>query len=757
MSATTRRQSSVAFGRGAGRARIFAKQENAITDVLTSRPVTERNYWLRTEHGRIWGPYTLDKLERLRGQLTEAAEASFDGRTWVRGVDVPELRDLLAPARKLERPPPPRMRGPGHGLIGTPPHGQPPIVTPAQGQAPSAGKPIVTPPHVQPVAGNAILTPPPMPKVPAPDAPPELPAEGDLAQISPLRLYALAAVTSASGWLQLELDKQRMLQISFRRGTPEHVSCDDPDLSLTRFLLTRGVVQPSDALAAEEQASKNGQDLVSVLFQMQLIPPSDAHRLLGEYAGFLLDRALVTFRGRFSFEKDAPPPPGAFPLGSRWALLAESVRRLDAAVVRARLGKRLLRPVVRSGGLGIGKVEELALNALEARLYSSIDGMHTGEELLKTGDAAKTLRFLYLLSELGHLAFADSGEDAPEPPKVAAPRAAAPRELPKIARPMRPDAGTRADAPPVLKAANAPPVMNAAPGAPKPAAPSAAPAAKPTPPSAAPKPTAPSAAPKPAAPSAAAVAPKPAAVPIPANRPPPSFATAPAGETSGQALLRLSGLLERLDKADHFEALGIARQGATAAEAKRNFFVLAKELHPDTVTNPADGALRDVKERLFARINAASQVLGDDKRRKNYEEELDGKAGAVDVARIFAAEEAFQRAEILIKARKYQEGLDHVEKAIELNGDEAEFYAWRGYARFLLAQDRKAVFDETAADCKKAIKMQERCVPAHFFLGHMAKVTGDQKLAARCYEKVLQLEPGHVEALRELRLMGKKG
>jgi tetratricopeptide (TPR) repeat protein len=126
------------------------------------------------------------------------------------------------------------------------------------------------------------------------------------------------------------------------------------------------------------------------------------------------------------------------------------------------------------------------------------------------------------------------------------------------------------------------------------------------------------------------------------------------------------------------------------------------------------------------------------------------------VARIFAAEENFQRAEILIKARKYKEGLGLLEKAIGLNDQEAEFYAWRGYAKFLIASDRKAVFDETAGDCKKAIKMQEKCTPAHLFLGHMAKALGNLKLAAQCYERVLQLEPNHVEAQRELRLMGKK-
>jgi hypothetical protein len=680
--------------------------------------VSDQSYWVRTEHGRVWGPYTREKLERLRGQLTEAAEASLDGRTWVPGSEIPELRDLLLPARTFERAPPR------------------PRITPAQGQPPVAAPEPAAPPP--PVA--AAPAPPPPPPA-APDAPPELPEQGDLSQISAVRLYALAAITSASGWLQLELEKQRMLQISFRRGTPEHLSSDDPELSLTRFLQARGVVQPAAALAAEEQASKTGQDLVSVLFQMQLIPPADAHRLLGDYAGFLLDRALSTFRGKFTFEKDAPAPPGSFPLGARWTLLAESVRRLDAALLRARLGKRLLRPVVRSGGLGIGKVEELALNAHEARLYSAVDGTKSGEELLKTGDAGKTLRLLYLLSELGHAAFADSGE--PEP-VAETPQA---RELPKIARPVQPTAAaTRPAAPPPMMGAATPP--QPAQSAPPPKAPSTAPsAARPATPSR--PPTGPvSSRPPPPATSAPP--------PIPANRPPPTYAAAPAGETPGQTLQRLQKVWEKLEKADHFEVLGMLRQGASAAEARRNFFVLAKELHPDTVTDPGQAALRGLKERLFARINAASQTLGDDKKRKEYEEELDGKASSVDVARIFAAEEDFQRAEILIKARKYKEGLDLLEKAIKLNDAEAEFYAWRGHARFLLAQDRKAVFDDCADDCKKAIKMQERCVPAHYFLGQMAKVVGETKLATKSFEKVLQLEPGHVDAMRELRLMGKK-
>lgn len=553
-----------------------------------------------------------------------------------------------------------------------------------------------------------------------------LPESGDLAQISPVRLYGLAAAASASGWLQLELEKGHLLQISFRKGTPEHLSSDDPALSILRTLLARGLVSGQQGLEAEEQASRAGQDLISVLFQRGLIPPSEAHKLLGDHALFLLDRALATWRGKFSFERDAPSPPGAYPLGQRWKLLSEAARRIDAAALRARLGRRLHRPVQRSGGLAIGTVGELGLTAQEARLYASIDGTRTGEELLKQQDPPTTLRLLYLLTELGHLAFAALSDAAPSdpPPPAASPPAssapaapapvrapeapaqrATPRELPKITRPP-------------------PPPKNAAPSRPPPAL-------------------------APASPAAAAKAP-------PAMRPAPIFANPPANETPQEMQARLTALLERLQKADHFEALGLDRKNLAPGEAKRNFFVLARELHPDTVTDPAQTALRDLKERLFARINEASGALSDDARRKAYERELDGAAASVDVGRIFAAEENFQRAEIMIKARRYADGLALLEEAIALNANEAEFFAWRGYARFLVSKDRKADYPAAAEDCRKAIRMIEKCLPAHLFLGHMAKAMADTKLAEQCYRRVLQLDPKHVDAQRELRLMGKR-
>jgi DnaJ domain len=704
----------------------------------------ERSYWVRTEHGRVWGPYTISALERLRGQLTDKCEASLDGKEWLPGADFPELRGLLTAARKIERTAPGQPAGPrisramaaafGIGEETTQIAGSPlappqparsPQVTPPQQQppqpprSPQAASPQQAGPPEPPAAPKR--KPPVMPQAPEKL---ELPDSGDLAKLSPVRLYALAALTNASGSVRLVTEDGRLLQIVFRRGTPEHVAADDPDLSLLRFLQMKGHLQAEKAQAAEEQAAKNGQDVVAALFQLQLIPAADAHRLFGEHGVFLLDRAFVCWRGKFTFDKEAAPPPGSFPLGSRWGLLVDAMRRLEVAGLRARLGKRLSRPVVRSGGLGVGKLEELGLNALETRIYASIDGTKSGEELLRIHDTSTAVRLLYLLTELGHLGFAEVEEEtaaeparapaqpsAPQPAPTPQPaKPAAPPPLPKTTRePPRPPAAQR-PAPPVMKATA--PVPQATPA-------------------------------KPAAPAI--------------SRPPPTFAQGPDGESVEAMLARLSALWERLSQADHFEALGLDRKSTTPAETKRNFFVLAKELHPDTVSDPAQTAVREIKERLFARINEAAQVIGDEKRRKDYEGELDGKAQNVDVARIFAAEENFQRAEILIKARKYQEGLDLLEQAIEMNPEEAEFYALRGYAKFLSAKDRKQSYEECAADCRKAVKMIERCLPAHLYLGHMAKMFGDLKAAKKAYSRVLELDEGHVEAQRELRLMGTKG
>jgi hypothetical protein len=695
-----------------------------------------KRYWVRTEQGRVWGPFPAEQLARLKGQITEKAQVALDVHSFRPVSEFPEMQPFVVQRPEVRRAETaPRERAPDdaphigpalRAMSSQPPQAKSPAPSPNPHPAPPVMTPAPAPAGAPPAGPRR------SPPVLRPQAPPDpvdemrLPASGNLAAVSPIRLYALAALNGSNGALEMRREDGSHITIHFRRGTPAHLGTADLQLSLLGFLEAKKVLGAQQAGALRDEIAKSGADPISVLLQRQVLAPADVHRLLGEHALFLLDRALEASRGSFTFRADAPAPESAFPLGQKWTLLAETVRRLDPGVLRARLGTRLGHPVVRSGGLGIGKVEELALNAQETRLYASIDGTRTADELLKQGEPGAVLRFLHLLVELKHLSMGEADEAqaafAPLalPPRVPTPIAVAP--VPP--RPQTP--------------------------APRPTPIAVAPvASRPSPPTpSATKPVAPA---SPLRPTPASVRP----APPPSVKPAPTIAAGPAGETPEAQLARLRTLLARLEKATHFEALGLDRK-ATTADVKRAFVLLARDLHPDTVTDVSQGDLRSIKERLFARVNEAAQILGDDTRRKEYEKELEGDKKEVDVGRIFDAEDKFHRAEILIKARKYKEGLQVLGEAIVLNPQEAEFYAWRGYARFLLAQDRKAAFEECAAELRRAIKMLERCIPAYLFLGQMQKVIGDQKGASASFQKVLEFDDRNVEAQRELRMLGKR-
>jgi len=58
----------------------------------------ERQYWVRTDKGTVWGPFTLPVLERMKGRLNDKCLVSLDGKEYLPSTDFPELEKLLAAA-----------------------------------------------------------------------------------------------------------------------------------------------------------------------------------------------------------------------------------------------------------------------------------------------------------------------------------------------------------------------------------------------------------------------------------------------------------------------------------------------------------------------------------------------------------------------------------------------------------------------------------------------------------------------------------
>jgi curved DNA-binding protein CbpA len=209
-----------------------------------------------------------------------------------------------------------------------------------------------------------------------------------------------------------------------------------------------------------------------------------------------------------------------------------------------------------------------------------------------------------------------------------------------------------------------------------------------------------------------------------------------------------------LKEKDLFTRLGLPRSKAASLNLKSNFLELAKQYHPDTVPQDAPPEMRTIRAEILAFLNEAYQTLSDDQRRVEYLADLEAKevVGDVDIEAILQAEEQFTRGTHFFRARKFKEAFDLFDGCIRMNDREGEFYAWRGYSRFLSAPDRRAAHAKAREDLHKALELNPRCSAACLFDGHMFKLLEAHAEAQSAYHKTLELEPGNVEAQRELRL-----
>jgi hypothetical protein len=620
---------------------------------------------------------------------------------------------------------------------------------------------------------------------PVPGADETPPSSGQLADLSPVRLYGMLAAGGHTGLLTLTL-ADCTTGIHFRKGNPEHVDSTHPEDALGTSLTQARLVTEDQLRQAEAARERFGGELLAALFGLGLLQPATAFAQLGQRAHNILLRGLRAEAGTFTYEPKDLPSAKAMPLGNKWAVLLDQIRRIPTTELRRRLQPVMDLPVMKSGGRV--STSDLRFTPHEVRSLGTIDGVRSLGQLLAdfAQDADHLLRLVFLLKELDAVSFAAVPQRAAPPPpaqpKPAAPPPPAPPPpaAPQAAAPPRPATPPSAPAQPAAPATAAPPRTVTAPSIPaQPAAPAAAAPRPATPPSApaqpaaaaAPRPAAPppsapaqpaAPAPKPAAstpaaPATAAPAPKPAAstpaapaAAAPAPKPAASTPAAPAAPVDDVNTLR--EVAAKMKDQNHFERLGLATD-ATGAAVKLAYFKLAKQYHPDTLPPGAPPEMAKLKADIFAFIGDAYRALSDDKSRANYLEELkSGGGGQVDVEAILQAEELFRKASVLVKGKKFAEAVKLLDEAILLNGDEAEFYALRGYSRFFTHTDKKAGYAEALRDFQMCTKKNDKVAVAYYYHGVVAKLCGDNTGALKHFQRTVELQPNHIEAQREIRL-----
>ena len=521
-----------------------------------------------------------------------------------------------------------------------------------------------------------------------------LPASGSLNDKSALHLHYLAAATQASGRLVVTIEAA-IWALIYRRGVVEHAFSNREKDDLAQFLVGRGLLGQDQAGDARQIAPAFDGDVLGALVELRLLDPAARFQELKEHGAGLVWKTLLAEGGAWRWEPGVPPPPFGFPMGSRWGLLADAVRRIEPAAIKARLGVRCALAVARA----FGRVDlpDLMLNPQETRAASHIDGVRSLEELCAAypGDADALRRVVLLLAETELVTFGAPriGVERPPPPPAPKPAPAA-----------------------------------AAPVAPKPAPAAAKPAAA-----------------KPAAAAAKPAAAKPAAAKPAAAKP--AAAAAPT-------LDALRAEAERLRGADHFQVLGVTRE-ADGSRIKAAYFQLARTFHPDAAKDGEDLEARTLRADIFARVAAAWAALENDAARFTYSEELRTGGGAqVDIGRIYQAEQAFEKVVALAGGRAYAEALQKVDEAIALYDEEPEYHVWKAWLEFLLAPEAKRRSQRAVSEkaIEAALGKSPKCVAGWLFLGRMAKITTDLPAAERFWKRGLeQVDDPEVE--RELRFL----
>jgi curved DNA-binding protein CbpA len=203
--------------------------------------------------------------------------------------------------------------------------------------------------------------------------------------------------------------------------------------------------------------------------------------------------------------------------------------------------------------------------------------------------------------------------------------------------------------------------------------------------------------------------------------------------------------------ADYYELLGVAPDSIPSV-IQAAFFQLAKKWHPDRL-GPDLADVRDLATKVFARMSEAHQVLSDPNRRKEYDDlRKDGGGSAEEqeqVQRVLRAATAFQKAEVLMKRNNNVAALEEARRALELDPSQADYIALLAWVE---SSQLNANLEEILARIEKAQRMEPNNTRIRWYRGSILKRLGKNGKAVGDFRFIVENDPRHVDAQREIRL-----
>jgi hypothetical protein len=217
----------------------------------------------------------------------------------------------------------------------------------------------------------------------------------------------------------------------------------------------------------------------------------------------------------------------------------------------------------------------------------------------------------------------------------------------------------------------------------------------------------------------------------------------------------VSRVISMMDRQNYFEMLGVKESAESGAISKK-YMTLAKTWHPDRLPSEL-AALRPWVEEIFHLFTVANDTLSDTKKRVEYQKAVMQGGGTPEAERklgvMVEAAINFQKVDVLVKRRRYDDAMGICEAAMSVVRKEADYPAMKAWILLL----RDGVEEEETADeirslLRTTFSINPDHVHGHFVRAHFLKRQGEHDKALKHFMKVAKLDPQNLEAAREVRV-----
>ena len=228
--------------------------------------------------------------------------------------------------------------------------------------------------------------------------------------------------------------------------------------------------------------------------------------------------------------------------------------------------------------------------------------------------------------------------------------------------------------------------------------------------------------------------------------------------TDKELIKEIDKMIELVSKKEttFFEILGVTEQNPPT-QVKKIYFKMARIFHPDAKPALYQGVLRDKVEDLFTRISEAYTNLTEPEMRSAYLDRIRSKVTDEEMEqanRAIQAEMEFSKAAMSLRRGAFREAMTALEAAAKLMPDEPEYRIHLGYCLF--KTEGSAAGAKAAKMIEAAMKDRPKVTDGWFYLGVIARTSGDLSEAKQFFSKALELDKYHQEAQRELRVIEMK-